>query len=568
MKTIYNILLSCIFFITTACHTHKPFSDYTIHKTATSQHGMVVSAHPLASEVGAAILQQGGNAIDAAIAIQFALSVVYPQAGNIGGGGFMVLHNSNGEVNSLDYRETAPAAAHRDMYLDEKGNVISDKSCFGHLAAGVPGSVDGMYTAYEKYSKLKNWQTLIQPAIALAQRGFTITQQEADNLNKEKSAFRQHNTRQPIFVRDQPWQSGDVLQQKDLANTLKAIQKKGREGFYAGNVADKIIAEMNAGGGIITHADLKNYRSIWRKPITFSYKQFELISMPPPSSGGIALQQLMKIIEPYPIKNWGFQSAKTVHLMVEAERRVYADRAQHLGDSDFYPVPMDMLCNETYLRQRMENFNPQQASKSTVIQAGKPTAYESPQTTHFCVIDADGNAVSATTTLNDSYGSRTVVGGAGFILNNEMDDFSSKPGTPNLYGLVGGEANAIQAHKRMLSSMTPTIVTKNNIPVLVVGTPGGSTIITSVFQTIINILEFNMTPDEAVNAPRFHHQWLPDMIFIEKDAIQPDERRKLEAMGHQMQERSPIGRVELIQINNAIFYGAADRRGDDSAKGN
>ena len=318
----------------------------------------------------------------------------------------MVLHNSNGEVNSLDYRETAPAAAHRDMYLDEKGNVISDKSCFGHLAAGVPGSVDGMYTAYEKYSKLKNWQTLIQPAIALAQRGFTITQQEADNLNKEKSAFRQHNTRQPIFVRDQPWQSGDVLQQKDLANTLKAIQKKGREGFYAGNVADKIIAEMNAGGGIITHADLKNYRSIWRKPITFSYKQFELISMPPPSSGGIALQQLMKIIEPYPIKNWGFQSAKTVHLMVEAERCVYADRAQHLGDSDFYPVPIDMLCNETYLRQRMENFNPQQASKSTVIQAGKPTAYESPQTTHFCVIDADGNAVSATTTLNDSYSSR------------------------------------------------------------------------------------------------------------------------------------------------------------------
>lgn len=564
--TIFSVFfLSSLLLSFSACKTKTENEQlYHITKSAMSDSAMVVSAHPLATAIGIDILHNGGNAVDAAIAVQFALAVCYPNAGNIGGGGFMIFRNSNGEIAALDYREKASKNANADMYLDAQGNVLDEKSKFGHLAAGVPGTVDGMVKAFEKYSLLKDWKKLLQPAINLAKNGYHITEREANNLNEEQKHFVQYNFQQTAF-HNPKWQAGDLLIQTDLAHTLEAIRDQGRDGFYTGAVADLIVTEMKKGNGIITHEDLKNYESQWRTPITTMYRNHKIISMPPPSSGGIALVQLLEMVEPYDLGALKFQSAAAVHLITEAERRVYADRSQHLGDTDFYAVPQKKLLDSTYIAQRMADFNPRLASKSADINYG---AAGSEETTHYSIVDRFGNAVSMTTTLNGSYGAFTVVGGAGFILNNEMDDFSVKPGTPNMYGLVGAEANKIEPNKRMLSSMTPTIVEFDGKLKMVVGTPGGSTIITSVFQTIINVLDFGMNVDQAVQSPRFHHQWLPDVIQCESDAIDPTERKILESIGHTFKNRSPIGRVEAIVITeNGKLHGAADRRGDDDAKG-
>lgn len=540
------------------------------------ENGGLATAHPAATKIGLDILKAGGSAVDAAIATQFALAVCYPIAGNIGGGGFMVIRNADGETAALDFREMAPAAAHADMYLDQKGDVVKGLSTFGHLASGVPGSVAGMVAAYDKYSKLNDWKALVEPSVTLAADGVVLTSREAKNLNNKKEDFEKANTRPTRFVKDGEWKEGEKLVQPELASVLTEVRDHGFDGFYKGWVADSIVAEMQRGGGIITHTDLENYQAIWRTPAIGEYKGNQIISMPPPSSGGIALQQLFSSIEPYDIASYGFQSKEAVHLMVEAERRVYADRATHLGDSDFYAVPIDGLMNDAYNKSRMENFDPNKASTSDEISNGQPAPKESEQTTHFSIVDQYGNAVSLTTTINTGYGSKVVVGGAGFFMNNEMDDFSAKPGVPNFFGLVGNEANSIQPGKRMLSSMSPSIVVDpDNKLKIVVGTPGGSTIITSVFQTIVNILEFGMNANDATQACRFHHQWLPDKTYYEPGCFDQELQEDLTAMGHNLMSRDKvyggsglIGKVETILIrDDGKLEVVADHRADDTAMG-
>lgn len=531
------------------------------------RNGMVVSANRIASEVGVEILKKGGNAVDAAVAVQFALAVVYPNAGNIGGGGFMVYRSAKGETNTLDFREKAPNSAGRDMYLDAKGNPIVDKSLYGQLASGVPGSVAGMEEAHQKYGKLK-WEDLIEPSRRLAADGFKITAMQANELNGNKPLFKRLNPLGTALVKDTKWTEGDILTQTELSNTLKLIKEQGRNGFYEGAVADSIVAEMKRGGGIISKEDLKAYKAIWRKPVTGKYRGYDVITMPPPSSGGIALIQLLKSVEPFPLNKWGFNSDSTVQVMIESERRVYADRASHLGDPDFYPVPQEKLIENYYVKQRMSTFNWQKASTSAEISAGEIAPTEHEETTHFSIVDKDGNAVSITTTLNGSYGAGVVVKGAGFLLNNEMDDFSVKPGAPNMYGLVGGEANAIAPGKRMLSSMTPTILAKDGNLFMVVGTPGGSTIITSVFQTILNVVDFDMSMQAAVNAKKIHHQWLPDNVAVENKALDSVTTEKLKAKGYIFVKRGAIGRVDaILKTKWGYFQGGADPRGDDVAIG-
>ena len=532
------------------------------------RNGMVVTAHPIASEVGIEILKKGGNAIDAAVAVQFALAVVYPNAGNIGGGGFMVYRNANGEVNALDFREKAASAASRDMYLDSAGNPIVNKSLYGQLAVGVPGSVDGMVEAHQKYGKL-TWKQVLAPAIALAENGFKLTKRQAGELNALHRKFMEFNPQGTAFVNlEKTWQQDDLLIQTELANTLKQIQEKGRAGFYEGVVAEAIVTEMQKGKGLITKEDLKGYHSAWRKPIIGSYRGYKIITMPPTSSGGIALVQLLQSVEPYPLKRWGYNSDSTVQIMVEAERRVYADRAKHLGDPDFYTVPQNQLLSLEYNKQRMRDFNWQAATPSSLVLAGEVNGKEHEETTHFSIVDRAGNAVSITTTLNGSYGSLVAVKNGGFLLNNEMDDFSVKPGAPNMYGLVGGEANAIAPNKRMLSSMTPTIVEKDKKLFMVVGTPGGSTIITSVFQTILNVIDFDMNMQSAVDAKKIHHQWLPDEVYIEKDALDSITQEKLQQKGYKIVPRGSIGRVDaILKTKWGSYQGGADSRGDDRAVG-
>lgn len=544
--------------------TVTPFA-YNIQKNLTVSNGAVVSAHPLASQAGLWILQQGGNAVDAAIATQLALAVVYPGAGNIGGGGFLVAHLKNGNNITIDYREKSPAAGHRDMYIDADGKANTDKSQNGHLAAGVPGTVAGLFASLP-YAKLK-FDQLIEPAIALAQQGFVITEREARSLNNLQADLKQYNTRSNAFMKTTAWKAGDTLVQADLANTLQRIKDKGAAGFYEGETARLIVEEMQRGKGIISLDDLKNYKAQPRQPHIFDYKGYQVIGMPMPSSGGLLLHQMMKMIEPYEISKMGFQSAEAVQLMVEAERRAYADRAEYMGDKDFYPVPEKALTSPAYLTDRMTTFTPGRASNSQQIKPGVVPLPHHEETTHLSVIDKEGNAVAVTTTLNGGYGSRTVVGGAGFLLNNEMDDFSIKPGVPNMYGAVGGEANAIKAGKRMLSSMTPTIVLQNSKPYLVVGTPGGTTIPTSVFQTLVNIIEFNLSTIDAVNKPKFHHQWLPDRIDIEND-FPSSIAIALEMMGYKINKRGAIGRTEVIKVlPNGKLEAVADKRGDDDARG-
>lgn len=539
--------------------------DYEIVKHDTFQHAAVSSAHPLASEVGRYILEQGGTAMDAAIAVQYALAVVYPNAGNIGGGGFMVVNTKEGESYTIDFREKAPGQAHRDMYLDSLGNADLTKSQDGHLASGVPGSVAGMELAHKKFGTL-DFEKLIQPAIDLAEKGFAITAREARGLNRYREDFVKYNTMPSAFVKEEEWKENDSLVQTDLANTLKRIQKEGAKGFYEGETARLIVEEMQRGGGIITAEDLKAYTAAERTPVIFDYKGYEIITMGLPSSGGVVVQQMMEMIKPYPLKEYGFHSKEAVSLMVEVERRAYADRTEYMGDPDFVDVPVSRLLDPAYIRSRMNDFVPLKASKSEDIKAGLGTGKEKEETTHFSIIDKDGNMVSLTTTINGNYGSRVVVGGAGFILNNEMDDFSAKPGVPNKFGLLGTEANSIAPGKRMLSAMTPTLVKKDNKPYAVIGTPGGSTIITSVFQTLLNILEFDMSAYDAVNKPKFHHQWQPDLIHIEK-AFDPQLSKELEAMGYVVKERANIGRTEVLLIRDGVIEAVGDDRGDDSVAG-
>ncbi len=564
MRTIQVLL--AITLASTAYAQHPVQSDayhYQVKKSVTASHGAVVSAHPLASQAGLRMLQQGGNAVDAAIATQLALAVVYPAAGNLGGGGFLVAHLKDGKDLAIDYREKAPAAASRDMYLDKSGNANTKLSQDGHLAAGVPGTIAGIFASLP-YAKL-TIQQLIAPAITLAEKGFAITEREAKSLNTQQELFSKLNTQPNAFVRARSWKTGDTLLQKDLAATLKRIRDNGRAGFYEGETAALIVAEMKRGKGLMTTADLKAYEAKERTAVSFPYKDYRIVTMPLPSSGGVALQQMMGMVEKYPLQAWGFHSVAAMQLMIEVERRAYADRAQYLGDPDFVKVPVKQLTSPAYLQSRMEDYDPRRAGSSKQTGAGQ--VYESEETTHLSVMDGEGNAVSVTTTLNGGYGSKVVVGGAGFFLNNEMDDFSIKPGVPNMYGLVGTEANAVAPGKRMLSSMTPTIVLKKDKPYIVAGTPGGSTIITSVFQTLLNLLEFNIPTQQAVDAPKFHHQWLPDQVNVEED-FDETPLQSLQQMGYKIVRQSSIGRTEVIKVNaKGQLEAAGDKRGDDSAAG-
>jgi gamma-glutamyltranspeptidase/glutathione hydrolase len=537
--------------------------QYSVVKSGLFNKASVTSAHPLASMVGAEIMKQGGNAFDATIATQFALAVVYPGAGNIGGGGFTLARKKDGTLIGIDYREAAPSKATRDMYLDAAGNAQDALSQNGHLASGVPGTVAGIFATLP-HAKLPFAQ-LIQPAIDLARFGFVITEREASSLNGTKKDFIQYSTKPSAFVKETKWKVGDTLIQQELASTLTRIQKNGAKGFYEGETAALIVDEIKRGGGIISLEDLKNYQAKFRTPIVFNYRDYNVISFAPPSSGGILIGQMLTMIEPFNIQKMGFQTPESVQLMIEVERRAYADRAAHIGDPDFYKVPQKTLLSSTYLKNRMLDYKPGVAGSSDQTLAGN--ALVSEETTHFSVVDSEGNMVAVTTTLNGGYGNRTVVGGAGFILNNEMDDFSAKPGSPNMYGAIGGEANSIAPHKRMLSSMTPTLLTKNKKPYLTLGTPGGTTIPTSVFQTIVNLVDFNLSLEDAINNPKFHHQWLPDEVSIEK-TFNPATKAALEKMGYRIKERGGIGRTEGIVIGpTGKRITVADKRGDDAVAG-
>ena len=532
-----------------------------------AEKAMVVSAREEASKIGSAILQKGGNAYDAMIATHLALAVAYPVAGNIAGGGFMVYRNADGTKGTLDFREKAPLAAHKDMYLDSLGNVIEGKSTYGANAVGVPGSIAGIFEVYQKFGTLP-FKDLIQPAIDLARNGITITKNQSEDLSGAKKAFQAVNNYETIFEKD--WKEGDIFKQEELAQTLERIRDFGKDGFYKGETANFLVNYITELGGIITHEDLEKYQAVWRNPITFTYKNHTITTMPLPSSGGICLAQILKSIEPYDVSKYEHNSTKYIQLITEAERRSYADRAHYLGDRDFVKVPVDSLIDLNYINKRMRNFSWDKATPSSEVSQGNILGYESDQTTHYSIVDQFGNAVSVTTTLNTGYGSKVVVKGAGFILNNEMDDFSSKPGVPNVYGLVGTKANAIAPEKRMLSSMTPTIVEKDGKLKMVVGTPGGSTIITSVLQNILNVVEYDMGMQESVDKARFHHQWLPDIIRMEPSGFDKKTKSKLDSLGYKIVERNSliIGRVDAILVlPNGKLEGGADKRGDDAAAG-
>jgi gamma-glutamyltranspeptidase / glutathione hydrolase len=563
MKRISICLLSA--FLISGCG-ETPLPIIT-GRNITTEHGMVVSAQAVASRTGALILQKGGNAVDAAVATEFALAVCYPEAGNIGGGGFMVIRMSDGSSDVIDYRETAPFGASRDMFIDDKGNLIEGASIETRMAAGVPGTVDGMLKVHAKYGRL-SFRDVIQPAIDLACKGYPVTENQASSFNRNRDYFIKMNATPPAFVKDGEWKAGDILKQPDLAATLERIRDKGRDGFYSGKTAELIVSEMKRGNGIISAKDLYEYKAVFRKPLTGEYRGYRIISVPPPSSGGIILLQLLKMVEPWPLQESGFHSVKSVHIIAEAEKRAFADRAEYAGDPDFVTVHSDILLNPEYIKRRFVDFDPGKATDSKQIKAGDLTGYESNETTHYSVVDDEGNAVSATTTLNNMFGSSIVVGGAGFLLNDQMDDFSVKPGTPNMYGLIGGEANSIAPAKRMLSSMTPSIVEKEGKLFLIAGSPGGSTIPTTVFQVITNVIDYKMNIRQAVDTGRFHDQWLPDFIMYEKGSIDSVVLEGLRGMNYNLRERSGIGSVNAIEVlSDGKFSAGADSRANNTACG-
>ena len=559
-------ILSLIILLCTQCKQEIKQTSATKQYGFIADSAIVVSAREEASTIGVRIMKAGGNAFDAMVATDLALLVSYPYAGNIGGGGFMVYRLKDGTTGALDYREKAPLSATHDMYLDADGNVIEGKSTLGAMAVGVPGTIAGLFEVHKKFGSLP-FKQLIQPAIELAEKGVVITEKQAKRLAHYRPLFEKANKR-TIYL-DKEWKAGDTIKYPVLAATLKRIRDKGRDEFYKGKTADILVECIQGLGGIITKEDLAKYEAKWRNPITFTYDGNKIISMSPPSSGGICIAQILKTIEPYEIQQYKHNSPKYIQLITEAERRAYADRAHFLGDPDFVDIPIDSLMSSSYLASRMSDFDWNKATKSSDITHGTITGYESNETTHYSIIDKFGNAVSVTTTLNGAYGSKVYVEKAGFFLNNEMDDLSAKPGVPNMFGLVGAKANAIAPQKRMLSSMTPTIVEKNGKLKMVLGSPGGSTIITSVMQNILNVLEYDMTMQESVSKPRFHHQWLPDNIKFEPtfDSLVFSPLKKL---GYKIdQSNAPvIGKVDAVLVlPNGKLEGGADPRGDDKAAG-
>ncbi len=538
-----------------------------VKKSIIAEKAMVVSAREEASKIGVEIMKKGGNAFDAMIATEMALAVSYPFAGNLGGGGFMVFRTQYGEIGALDYREKAPIAASRDMYLDENGSFISKKSKVGGMAVGVPGTIAGIFAVHEKLGSLPI-EEILEPVISLAEKGFVITKKQANRLSHFNQIFLDVNKDSSIFTNT--YKEGDTLKNLALSITLSRISQNGRSEFYNGKTGKDLVNFIQSNNGIITIQDLDAYEAEWREPIVFNYKNLKIISMSPPSSGGICLAQILKLIEPFPLKKYGHNSVKAIQVITEAERRAYADRSFYLGDPDFVSIPTETLLSDDYLKGRMDDFSFDNATSSDSLSYGVIPDYESDETTHYSIVDQFGNAIAVTTTLNGAYGSKLYAKELGFFLNNEMDDFSAKPGTPNMFGLVGGEANAIAPQKRMLSSMTPTLVEKDDKFWMTLGTPGGSKIITSVLQTILNVYEFDMDMQQAVDAPRFHHQWLPDVIRFEPNSFPKDSLNYLEEKGYFIEEKKStiIGKVDGIRIlPNGKLEGGADRRGDDTAVG-